>query len=131
MFHVASATAQSSGPQPPDRAIHGIAANAADSSSVPESPVNQGKLCVKGRYGYGFVNHPERLTSPLVRRDGKLVPASWDEALDLVASKLAGYRGDQFAALVSARCTNEENYLLQKFTRAVMGTHNVDHCARL
>ena len=96
-----------------------------------ESPVNRGRLCVKGRYGHGYIGHPERLTTPLIKRDGRFVEASWDEALDLVAARLAGYRGDQFAALTSARCTNEENYLLQKFTRAVMGTHNIDHCARL
>ncbi|MGQ9681794.1 MAG: formate dehydrogenase subunit alpha [Anaerolineae bacterium] len=98
---------------------------------VPGSPVNQGRLCVKGRYGYSYVGHRERLRSPLVRRDGTLVEASWDEALDLVAARLAVHRGEQFAALASARCSNEENYVLQKFTRAVMGSHNVDHCARL
>ena len=96
-----------------------------------DNPVNRGSLCVKGRFGYTFVNHPERLTAPLIRRDGKLVEATWDEALDLVAAKLAQYKGEQFGALTSARCTNEENYLLQKFTRAVMGTQNIDHCARL
>ncbi len=96
-----------------------------------ESPVNRGRLCVKGRYGHAYIGHPERLTTPLIRRDGRFVEATWEEALDLVATRLAGYRGDQFAALTSARCTNEENYLLQKFTRAVMGTHNIDHCARL
>jgi formate dehydrogenase major subunit len=71
------------------------------------------------------------LTSPLVKRDGEFVAATWGEALDLVASKLAGYRGDQFAAVSSAKCTNEDNYVVQKFARAVMGTNNVDHCARL
>ncbi|MGQ9629771.1 MAG: formate dehydrogenase subunit alpha [bacterium] len=96
-----------------------------------ESPVNGGSLCVKGRFGYEFINHPDRLISPLIKRDGKFVEATWDEALDLVASKLAGYNGDQFATISSAKCTNEENYLAQKFTRAVMGTNNVDHCARL
>jgi len=95
------------------------------------SPVNQGSLCVKGRFGYEFVNHPERLTKPLIKRDGTFVEATWDEALDLVAARLWAHRGDEFAGLTSARCTNEENYLFQKFTRAVMGTHNIDHCARL
>ena len=98
----------------------------------PESPVNRGKTCVKGRFGIAdFVSHPERLTTPLVRKAGGLVPASWDEALELIASRLPQYRGERFALIASARCTNEENYLLQKFARAVMGTNNVDHCARL
>lgn len=96
-----------------------------------DSPVNRGNLCVKGRYGYDYVNHPERLTSPLIKRDGKFAEATWEEALDLVASKLADYRGDQFAAISSAKCTNEENYIVQKLTRAVMGTNSIDHCARL
>jgi formate dehydrogenase major subunit len=77
------------------------------------------------------VNHSDRLTSPLVKRDGEFVEASWDEALDLVAEKFASYKGDQFATIASAKCTNEDNYLTQKFTRAVMETNNIDHCARL
>ena len=96
-----------------------------------ENPANRGALCVKGRFGHDFIGHPSRLAKPLVRRDGKLVETSWDEALALVAAKLAQYRGDSFAAIASAKCTNEENYLFQKFARAVMGTNNVDHCARL
>jgi formate dehydrogenase alpha subunit len=92
---------------------------------------NNGQLCVKGRFGLGFVESPERLKTPLIRKNGTLVPASWEEALNLVAGKLANYRGDSFAFLASAKCTNEENYLAQKFTRLVMGTNNVDHCARL
>ena len=72
----------------------------------------------------------ERLTTPLIKRDGKFVEASWDEALELVARKFMEYRGDAFAAVRSSRGTNEENYLVQKFTRAVMGTNNVDNCAR-
>jgi formate dehydrogenase alpha subunit len=96
-----------------------------------ENPVNKGSLCVKGRYGYNFINHPERLTTPLVKKDGELVEASWDEALDRIAEKFSQHKGDQFAVLASARITNEDNYLIQKFTRAVMGTNNIDHCARL
>ena len=97
-----------------------------------ESPVNKGRLCVKGRFGIAdFVHHPERLTSPLIRKDGHLTEASWDEALDLIAGKLAQYKGEKFAAISSAKGTNEENYLVQKFTRVVMGTNNIDHCARL
>ena len=97
----------------------------------PDNPVNKGSLCVKGRFGYGFINHPERLTQPLVKRDGKFVEVAWDEALNFVAERLAGYKGDQFAFIASAKCTNEENYLFQKFTRTAMGTNNIDHCARL
>jgi formate dehydrogenase major subunit len=96
-----------------------------------ENPANQGNLCVKGRFGFDFVNSPDRLTTPLVKRDGKFVETGWDEALDLVAEKLAPHRGDAHATIASARCTNEENYVAQKFTRAVMGTNNIDHCARI
>ncbi|MCX6672393.1 MAG: formate dehydrogenase subunit alpha [Methanothrix sp.] len=92
---------------------------------------NNGQLCVKGRFGLGFVESPERLTVPLIRKNDKLVPATWEEALDLVAGKLNGYKGDSFAFLSSAKCSNEENYLAQKFARLVMQTNNVDHCARL
>ncbi len=95
------------------------------------SSPNNGQLCIKGRFGLNFVESPERLKAPLIRKNGTLVPASWDEALDLVAEKLKGYKGDSFAFLASAKCTNEENYLAQKFARVVMGTNNVDHCARL
>jgi formate dehydrogenase major subunit len=97
----------------------------------PDSPVNHGNLCVKGRFGWEFVNHADRLTKPLVRKDGALVETEWDEALDLVAEKLSAMRGDAFAAFSSARATNEDNYVFQKLTRAVMGTNNIDHCARL
>ncbi len=100
-----------------------------------ENPSSRGDLCVKGRYGLDFVGARDRLATPLVRRDGKLVPASWDEALDLVASKFMEIRErdgpDALAGLASAKCTNEENYLFQKFFRAAVGTNNVDHCARL
>ncbi len=96
--------------------------------------VNAGHLCVKGRYAHRFVGHPDRLTTPLVRRGGRrdapLVPAGWDEALDLVARKMDEHRG-KVAALSSSRCTNEENYLLQKWLRAGLATHNVDCCARV
>ncbi|MGQ9573719.1 MAG: formate dehydrogenase subunit alpha [Thermoguttaceae bacterium] len=97
----------------------------------PASPVNKGRLCVKGRFGHEFIHHPERLSGPLVRKNGRLVEASWEEALDLVARRFSAFKPDQFAAMASARSTNEENYLIQKFARRVMGTNNVDHCARL
>ncbi len=101
----------------------------------PNAPANHGRLCVKGRYGWEFVGHPERLKKPLVRKDGELMEVEWDEALDLVAAKFAEikarYGGQSMAVLASAKCTNEENYVIQKFARAVLGTNNVDHCARL
>ncbi|HUU58032.1 MAG TPA: formate dehydrogenase subunit alpha, partial [Phycisphaerae bacterium] len=101
----------------------------------PGLGVGKGLLCVKGRFGFDFIGHAERLTTPWVRRDGELRPASWDEALDLVAGRLSEIRTqsgpDAIGGLASAKCTNEENYVMQKFLRAVVGTHNVDHCARL
>jgi len=96
---------------------------------------NQGSLCVKGRFGMDFVSHPSRLTKPLIRKNGELEEASWDEAFDFIAKKLSAIKEksgpDSIAGLSSARVTNEENYLFQKFMRAVIGTNNVDHCARL
>ncbi len=95
----------------------------------------QGNLCVKGRYGYSFVNHEDRLTKPMIRKDGELVETTWDEALWVIADRMnkaiSETGPDSVAFLSSARCTNEENYLLQKLARAVVGTNNVDHCARL
>jgi len=96
-----------------------------------EGPANRGQLCVKGKFGLDFVHDPQRLTSPLIKRNGEFVEASWDEALDLVATKLSNCKGDQFAAISSAKATNEDNYVMQKFTRVVMNTNNIDHCARL
>jgi len=97
--------------------------------------VNRGSLCVKGRFGYEFINSEERLTKPLIKKDGEFREASWDDALSLVAEKFKSIKEesgpDAIAGLSSARCTNEENYLFQKFMRAVIGTNNVDHCARL
>jgi len=97
--------------------------------------VNGKHLCIKGRFGYDFIHSPERLTTPLIRKNGELVAASWDEALDLVTSKLKEIKerdgGQALAFLASARCTNEENYLLNKLARAAFGTNNIDHCARL
>jgi formate dehydrogenase (NADP+) alpha subunit len=97
-----------------------------------DSLASKGRLCVKGRFGIAdFIHHSERLTAPLIRRNGRLEEASWDEALELVASRLKGYKPDEVAVIASAKCTNEENYVMQKFARAVLGTNNVDHCARL
>lgn len=103
-------------------------------TSNPGAPVNGRALCVKGRFGIDMVHSPNRLTTPLIKKDGEFVPASWDDALDLVATKLGeiktAHGADSIAALSSARCTNEENFLMQKFMRAVIGTNNIDHCAR-
>jgi len=96
---------------------------------------NYGSLCVKGRFGYSFINSPERLTKPLIKENGAFREASWDEALNLIQTRLGKIKKDtgpdSIAFLVSARITNEENYVAQKFARAVIGTNNVDHCARL
>jgi predicted molibdopterin-dependent oxidoreductase YjgC len=104
-------------------------------TSDRKSPVNKGKLCVKGRFGFDYVHHPDRLKYPMIRENGKLKRASWTKALDLVATKLSEIKEkdgpDSIAFLASAKCTNEENYLLQKFARGVIGTNNIDHCARL
>lgn len=101
----------------------------------PGVGVNRGQLCVKGRFGFDFIHHQERLTQPLIRRSGQLVPTTWDEALDFAAGKLAEIKRkhgpDTIGGMLSARCTNEENYLMQKLFRAVIGTNNIDHCARL
>ena len=104
-------------------------------TSRPEKSINQGWLCTKGKFGFDFVHHPARLADPLVRKNGKFKKISWNKALDLVTDKFKKirekYGADSIAGLSSAKCTNEENYLFQKFMRAVIGTNNVDHCARL
>lgn len=124
-----------------------------------DNDVNCGELCVRGRFGYGFIHSPDRLslplvraydslertagvtdktreagkpvTSPLIKREGEFVEITWDQAIKYVASTLSHYKGEELAAISSAKCTNEENYLFQKFVRTVMGTNNIDHCARL
>ncbi|MBN2387277.1 MAG: (2Fe-2S)-binding protein [Anaerolineales bacterium] len=122
-------------------------------SSNPDSPVNGMALCVKGRYGYDYIHHPDRLLKPKVRRyllDGKPKPTGnrksssanrewvevdWDTALDITARRLRQARDthgpDSVGILTSAKCTNEENYLMNKFARQVVRTNNIDHCARL
>ena len=96
--------------------------------AVPElnSPANHGQACFKGKFGLQFVNDKTRIQTPLVRRDGHLVEVSWNEALDVVATKLADYSGESFAFLTSPNSTNEEHYLAQKFTRTAMKSNNVD-----
>jgi len=97
--------------------------------------VNRGQTCVKGKFGLDFVTNEDRLTKPLMKVDGEFKEVSWDEAFDTVAKRFGKikeeYGGEAAAGLSSAKCTNEENYLMQKFMRAVMGTNTVDHCARL
>lgn len=101
-----------------------------------ESPVNRGQACIKGHFGLEeIVHHPDRLTTPLIRRSGRLEEATWEEALDLIAKRFTEiknkYGPDSLGALSSSRCTNEENYLVQKLARAVFRTNNVDNCARV
>ena len=100
-----------------------------------ESPVNHGTLCARGCYGYDFVHSPERLTSPLVRIDGNLQVVSWEQALDRVAAEFKRIKEehgpDSLAILGSSKCTNEENYLLQRLARGVFGTNNIDNGSRL
>jgi predicted molibdopterin-dependent oxidoreductase YjgC len=97
-----------------------------------EGSVNQGNLCVKGRFGVtGFVQHPDRLKQPYIKTESGFTAAGWDEALGIAAQKLSGYKPEEIAVVSSSRCTNEENYLAQKLARAVLGTNNVDQCARI
>ncbi len=101
----------------------------------PEQAPNYGALCVKGRFGFDFVQHRDRLTAPLVRRGGQLVETTWDDALNYVAKKFfdlkAMYGPDTIAGFSCARATNEDNFIMQKFMRTALGTNNIDHCARL
>ena len=98
-------------------------------------PVNQGKLCIKGWNLHEYVNSFIRLKSPLIKKDGRFVKCTWDEALSHTAERLTAivnqHGPDSVGVLLSAKMTNEDNYLAQKFARAVIGTNNVDHCARL
>ena len=100
-----------------------------------DAEVNQGHTCLKGRYAFKFYDHPERLNSPMIKRDGVFEKVSWDEVYDYLAGKLNGYKeeygADSIAGISSSRCTNEENYLMQKFMRAAVGTNNIDGCARV
>jgi predicted molibdopterin-dependent oxidoreductase YjgC len=106
-------------------------------SSLPVKthPVSQGSLCIKGWNIHEFIGSDQRLQTPLMRQNGEFAPVSWDQAMDAAATGLKKvlekYGPDAVAVLASAKVTNEENYLIQKFTRAAIGTNNVDHCARL
>ncbi len=100
-----------------------------------EAPVNKGNLCIKGRYGYGFIHHQDRLKTPLIRESDGFRQASWDEALQLVAGRfteiIAEHGADAVGGFSSSRCSNEENYLLAKWVRCAVGSNNVDNCARV
>jgi len=117
-------------------------------TSNPNAPVNGMALCVKGRYGFDFIHHPDRLLKPKVRKyliegnkkpshvnESEWVEVDWETALEISANKLRSIRDtfgpDSIGVLTSAKCTNEENYLMNKFTRQIIGTNNIDHCARL
>lgn len=105
------------------------------SSPSKNHPVSRNNLCVKGWHLHEIIHQPGRLTQPLMRRNGMLEPVSWQEALSHTASEFTRIMqesgGEAIGVLSSAKCTNEENYLLQKFGRAVLQTNNIDHCARL
>ena len=104
-------------------------------TGVEDMAPNFGSLCVKGRFGFDFINSPERLQKPLIKENGAFREAEWDEALGLVARRFANIKDqhgpDSIGVLTSARITNEENYIANKFARAVLKTNNIDHCARL
>jgi len=102
---------------------------------VKEHPISRGQLCIKGWNLHEHVNSFMRLKKPLVKTSGRFITTEWDEAIALTADRFSEiiqkYGPDSVGGLVSAKLTNEENYLAQKFARAVIGTNNVDHCARL
>ncbi len=117
----------------------GITLHIKDNTVIKVTPtekesVNNGSLCVKGKFAYDFINSADRLKKPLIKKDGKFVEATWDEAIDYTVKRLKEIKekhgSDSIGGLSSARCTNEDNYLFQKFMRAGIGTNNVDHCAR-
>lgn len=115
-----------------------VAVNAGTIKSIQapyDAEANGGHTCLKGRYAFSFYNHPDRLRTPLIKKNGEFVEATWEEAYDFIANKLTeiknNYGPDYIAGISSARCTNEENYIMQKFIRAVIGTNNIDSCARV
>jgi formate dehydrogenase major subunit len=103
-------------------------------TGVEDAQPNQGRLCVKGRYGYDFIYSEERLKTPLIRENGQFREVGWDEALDLVAARLTAIKTEHgpnaIAGVSCARSINEDSYQMQKLFRAVIGTNNIDHCAR-
>jgi len=115
--------------------LHVIDKKVVKVTGVEDVGPNYGSLCVKGRFGYDFINSPDRLKTPLIKENGSLREATWEEAFDLVADRLGSIKkehgSDSIGVLTSARVTNEENYVANKFTRAVLKTNSIDHCARL
>lgn len=115
----------------------GITANINSSDRIievmddPENQSSLGMLCVKGRFGYNFVHHKDRLTHPLIRKNGTLRKVDWDTAFEFLTENLWHYRGTQFGTLSSAKATNEDGYVQQKFSRLIMNSNNIDHCTRL
>jgi formate dehydrogenase major subunit len=103
-------------------------------TGVEDGSPNKGRLCVKGRFGYDFIYSEERLKTPLIRENGSFREASWDEALDLIADRfkdiIAKHGPDAIGGVSSSRSINEDSYQMQKFFRAVLGTNNIDNCAR-
>ena len=96
-----------------------------------DGPANKCQVCVKGKFGQEFIGSPDRLRTPYIRKNGRLVAASWDEALALIASRFGSIKPEEIAVIASSRASNEDNYVAQKFARAVLGTNNVDNCARV
>ncbi len=94
------------------------------------NPVNEGRVCIRGNKSHEFVNSPARLTTPLIRKDGKLVEASWEDAYKEIAGKLKGIRPEEVGVVASARACNEDNYLLKSFAANVLKTENIDYCGR-
>jgi formate dehydrogenase alpha subunit len=105
------------------------------SDGVEDVMPNDGRLCIKGRFGYDYVHSEERLTKPLIKKNGEFVESGWEEALDLIARKFTeiknNHGSEALAGYGSAKCTNEDNYLFQKFIRTVFGNNNLDYCTRL
>jgi formate dehydrogenase major subunit len=103
-------------------------------TAVEDAAPNQGRLCVKGRFGYDFIHSEDRLKTPMIKEDDRFRPASWDEALDTVAKRfreiIDEQGADAIAGVSCARSINEDSYQMQKLFRAVIGTNNIDHCAR-
>ena len=97
--------------------------------------INEGNLCVKGRFGHEFIHSPERIKTPLIRKNGELYPTSWDEAIEYVAKRfqqiINEHGGTAIGGIGSEKCTNEDNYLFQKFCRTVLGTNNIDNMANI
>jgi len=114
--------------------LHSARGELLGTGPIMDAPASDGALCVKGQWGADFISSPDRLTTPLIRENGKLREAGWDEALELVARKLVENKqqhgADSFAAWASARTTSEANYLMMKIARGVIGTNNIDNCQR-